>query len=62
MLPSPIGIGLVLAWPTIQVGLLPFQNSFRNFGLGQPSHALPAQWVGFANGQAAAEALGLVTR
>ena len=45
LLPSLIGIGLVLLWPTIQVGIL----SFQNFGLGQLSGALPTQWVGFSN-------------
>ncbi len=45
LLPSLIGIGLVLLWPTIQVGIL----SFQNFGLGQLSGAPPTQWVGFSN-------------
>ncbi|HEX3749908.1 MAG TPA: hypothetical protein VHW06_05040, partial [Streptosporangiaceae bacterium] len=30
LLPALVGIGLVLVWPTIQLGLL----SFQNFGLG----------------------------
>jgi ABC-type sugar transport system permease subunit len=45
LLPALIGIGLVLVWPTIQTGLLAFQN----FGLGQLSGTLPTQWVGFSN-------------
>jgi ABC-type sugar transport system permease subunit len=45
LLPSLAGIALVLLWPTIQLGLL----SFQNFGLGQLSGTLPAQWVGFSN-------------
>ena len=45
LLPSLIGIGLVLLWPTIQVGLL----SFQNFGLAQVSGAAPPAWVGFSN-------------
>ncbi len=45
LLPSLAGIGLVLVWPTIQTALLAFQN----FGLGQLSGTLPAQWVGFSN-------------
>ncbi|HWG14966.1 MAG TPA: sugar ABC transporter permease [Streptosporangiaceae bacterium] len=45
LLPALVGIGLVLVWPTIQLGLL----SFQNFGLGQLSGTLPTQWVGFAN-------------
>src|ERR1700743_944029 len=45
LLPALVGIGLVLVWPTIQLGLL----SFQNFGLGQLSGTLPAQWVGLAN-------------
>src|SRR5712672_882305 len=45
LLPSLVGIGLVLLWPTIQVGIL----SFQNFGLGQLSGAVPTQWAGFSN-------------
>src|ERR1700753_1616895 len=45
LLPALVGIGLVLVWPTIQLGLLAFQN----FGLGQLSGTLPTQWVGFSN-------------
>jgi ABC-type sugar transport system permease subunit len=45
LLPSLIGIGLILLWPTIQVGLL----SFQNYSLAQVSGAAPAQWVGGSN-------------
>ena len=45
LLPALVGIGLVLVWPTIQLGLL----SFQNFGLGQLSGTLPTQWVGLSN-------------
>ena len=45
LLPALVGIGLVLVWPTIQLGLL----SFQNYGLGQLSGTLPTQWVGFSN-------------
>src|SRR5580692_1669598 len=43
--PALIGIGLVLLWPLIQVGLF----SFQNYGLPQLTGVLPTQWVGLAN-------------
>jgi N,N'-diacetylchitobiose transport system permease protein len=45
LLPSAVAIGLVLVWPTIQIGML----SFQNYGLGQLSGSLPTQWVGLSN-------------
>ncbi|HLH58535.1 MAG TPA: sugar ABC transporter permease [Streptosporangiaceae bacterium] len=45
LVPSLIGIGLILLWPTVQIGIL----SFQNYGLGQVSGAAPTQWVGFSN-------------
>ena len=42
LLPSLIGIGLVLLWPTIQVGIL----SFQNFGLGRsPARCPRSGWA-----------------
>src|SRR5215470_4601429 len=45
LLPSVIAIGLVLVWPTLQIGLL----SFQIYGLPQVSGAQPTQWVGLGN-------------
>src|SRR5215471_19336969 len=45
LLPSVIAIGLVLVWPTLQIGLL----SFQIYGLPQVSGAQPSQWVGLSN-------------
>jgi ABC-type sugar transport system permease subunit len=43
--PALVGIGLVLAWPLIQVVVY----SFQNYGLQQVTGAAATQWVGFAN-------------
>jgi N,N'-diacetylchitobiose transport system permease protein len=45
LLPSAVAIGLVLVWPTIQLGLF----SFQNYGLAQVTGAAGTQWVGFGN-------------
>jgi ABC-type sugar transport system permease subunit len=45
LLPSLAAIGLVLVWPTIQIGML----SLQNYGLPQLSGAAPVQWVGASN-------------
>jgi ABC-type sugar transport system permease subunit len=45
LLPSTAAIGLVLVWPTIQLGLI----SMQNYGLPQVTGAQPAQWVGASN-------------
>src|SRR5216110_2544703 len=45
LLPSVIAIGLVLVWPTLQIGLL----SFQIYGLPQVTGAQPTQWVGLSN-------------
>jgi N,N'-diacetylchitobiose transport system permease protein len=43
--PSAVAIGLVLVWPTVQIGLF----SAQNYGLPQITGAQPTQWVGWAN-------------
>jgi N,N'-diacetylchitobiose transport system permease protein len=45
LLPSAAAIGLVLVWPTIQIGLF----SLQNYGLPQVTGAQPSQWVGAGN-------------
>src|SRR6201999_115404 len=45
LLPATAGIGALILWPAVQVGLF----SFQNYGLSQISGVLPAQWIGFAN-------------
>src|ERR671934_1383031 len=45
LLPSAAAIGLVLVWPTVQIGLI----SMQNYGLPQLTGAQPAQWVGAGN-------------
>jgi N,N'-diacetylchitobiose transport system permease protein len=45
LLPSVAAIGLLLAWPTIQIA----EFSFQNYGLPQLAGAQPTQWVGGAN-------------
>jgi ABC-type sugar transport system permease subunit len=45
LLPSAVAIGLLLVWPTIQVGVY----SFQNYGIPQVVGSQPTQWVGFSN-------------
>ncbi|HLX47571.1 MAG TPA: sugar ABC transporter permease [Streptosporangiaceae bacterium] len=45
LVPSLAAIGLVLIWPTLQVGLY----SFQNFGEAQIVGTQPATWAGFSN-------------
>ncbi|HEY7918005.1 MAG TPA: sugar ABC transporter permease, partial [Streptosporangiaceae bacterium] len=45
LLPSAVAIGLLLLWPTVQIGEL----SLQNYGLPQVTGAAPTQWVGGAN-------------
>src|SRR6266704_2803861 len=45
LLPSAVAIGLVLVWPTIQIGLF----SAQNYGLPQVTGSAPTQWVGAGN-------------
>jgi ABC-type sugar transport system permease subunit len=47
LLPSAVGIGLVLVWPGIQLAVY----SFQNYGLPQVTGAEPTQWTGFGNYQ-----------
>jgi N,N'-diacetylchitobiose transport system permease protein len=44
-LPSLVVVGLLIAWPAIQITAF----SFQNYGLGQVTGAAPTQWVGLAN-------------
>lgn len=43
--PALAGVGWLIVWPTIQVGLF----SFQNYGILQVAGVAPAQWVGLAN-------------
>jgi N,N'-diacetylchitobiose transport system permease protein len=45
LLPSAAAIGLVLVWPTLQIGVL----SLQNYGLPQVTGAQPSRWVGLGN-------------
>jgi N,N'-diacetylchitobiose transport system permease protein len=45
LLPSAVAIGLLLLWPTIQIGVY----SFQNYGILQVRGVQPTQWVGFSN-------------
>jgi ABC-type sugar transport system permease subunit len=45
LIPALIGVGWLIVWPTIQVGLF----SFQNYGILQLAGVAPAQWVGLAN-------------
>jgi len=45
LFPSAVAIGLLLVWPTIQVGVY----SFQNYGIPQVVGSQPTQWVGFSN-------------
>jgi ABC-type sugar transport system permease subunit len=45
LLPSAVAIGLLLVWPSIQIGIY----SFQNYGLPQVTGAAAAQWTGLAN-------------
>ena len=43
--PAIVGVGWLIVWPTIQVGLF----SLQNYGIEQVAGVAPAQWVGLAN-------------
>ena len=45
LVPAVIGVGWLIVWPTIQVGLF----SFQNYGILQLAGVAPTQWVGLAN-------------
>jgi ABC-type sugar transport system permease subunit len=45
LIPAIIGVGWLIVWPTIQVGLF----SFQNYGILQLAGVAPTQWVGLAN-------------
>src|SRR6516225_8505322 len=45
LLPSVVAIGLLLLWPTVQIG----EFSLQNYGLPQVTGVAPTQWVGGAN-------------
>ena len=45
LIPALIGVGWLIVWPTIQVGLF----SFQNYGIEQVAGVAPTQWVGLAN-------------
>ncbi len=45
LVPSAAAIGLVLVWPTVQIGLF----SLQNYGLAQVTGTQPTQWVGAGN-------------
>ena len=45
ILPSAAAIGLLLAWPAIQLAAY----SFQDYGLPQVTGAAPTSWVGFGN-------------
>ncbi len=45
ILPSAVAIGLLLAWPAIQLAVY----SFQDYGLPQVTGAAPTSWVGFGN-------------
>jgi N,N'-diacetylchitobiose transport system permease protein len=43
--PALAGVGCLIVWPAIQLGLF----SFQNYGIEQLAGIAPAQWVGLAN-------------
>jgi ABC-type sugar transport system permease subunit len=45
LLPSAAAIGLVLVWPTFQIGVF----SLQTYGLPQVTGAQPTQWIGLGN-------------
>jgi ABC-type sugar transport system permease subunit len=45
LLPSVVAIGLLLLWPTIQIGVY----SFQNYGIQQVVGNEPTQWTGLRN-------------
>jgi N,N'-diacetylchitobiose transport system permease protein len=45
LLPSLALIGALVLWPTVQIGML----SFQNYGLPQLVGTAPATWIGFSN-------------
>lgn len=45
LVPSLALIGLLVLWPTVQIGIF----SFQNYGIPQVLGTLPTQWVGFSN-------------
>ena len=45
LIPAIIGVGWLIVWPTIEVGLF----SFQNYGILQLAGVAPTQWVGLAN-------------
>ena len=45
LLPSAVAIGLLLFWPTLQIG----EFSLQNYGIPQVTGTAPTQWVGAAN-------------
>ena len=45
LVPAVIGVGWLIVWPTIEVGLF----SFQNYGILQLAGVAPTQWVGLAN-------------
>ncbi len=45
LLPALAGIGFVILWPLVQMGIF----SFQNYGIPQIDGSMPISWVGFAN-------------
>jgi ABC-type sugar transport system permease subunit len=45
LIPAVVGVGWLIVWPTIQVGVF----SFQNYGIEQLAGVAPTQWVGLAN-------------
>jgi ABC-type sugar transport system permease subunit len=45
LLPALAGIGFVILWPLVQMGIF----SFQNYGIPQIDGSMPITWVGFAN-------------
>jgi ABC-type sugar transport system permease subunit len=45
LIPALAGVGWLIVWPTIQVGVF----SFQNYGIEQLAGVAPTQWVGLAN-------------
>jgi ABC-type sugar transport system permease subunit len=45
LLPALAGIGFVILWPLVQMGIF----SFQTYGLQQIDGSMPISWVGFAN-------------
>ena len=43
--PALAGVGWLIVWPAVQLGLF----SFQNYGIEQLAGVAPAQWVGLAN-------------